>query len=438
MPPVPPQPVQLNCPQCQTAFRSHLSSLIEAHEQPDLKHALLTGQLNVAVCPTCNAATFIAAPLVYHDAEKHLCFVYIPQEMNLGTEEQEQIIGERTGIILQTLPPDHPRGYLLTPRRFMSLPSLIDAILDADGIPREVIEKQRHLVELISTLAEALDDDARLSRLVEQYRNDLNHEFFAALGAFIEASAQEQRDDSTQMLTYLREKLIQMTGLTDVDAPLSQGERHDLFERLKTSPEEELEAVVAEVRPHIDYQFFQSWTARIEALEQEGKTDEANHLTHRRSLILETVERMDRAAQTMLEESTRTLQAVLEAPDVSAALHERSEALNEAFLMVLAANIEAARQHGQEDFAARLEEVHRLTVEVIQSKLPPEERFINELLMTETSQESTRLLRQNTSLVTADFVRKLNELADEQEKRRNKELVSHLRRLAREASAMLF
>ncbi|NJN67282.1 MAG: hypothetical protein HC884_11500 [Chloroflexaceae bacterium] len=140
----------------------------------------------------------------------------------------------------------------------------------------------------------------------------------------------------------------------------------------------------------------------------------------------------------MLEDSTRTLQAVLESPDARAALHERSDELNEAFLMVLAANLEAARQHGQEDFAAHLEEVHRLTIEVIQSKLPPEERFINELLMTETPQESTKLLRQNASLVTADFVRKLNELADEQDQRKNKELVTHLRRLAREASAMLF
>ncbi|NJN67283.1 MAG: hypothetical protein HC884_11505 [Chloroflexaceae bacterium] len=279
MSPVPPQLVQLNCPQCQAVFRTNLYSLIEANQQPDLKHALLTGQLNVAVCPACHAATLIAAPLAYHDAEKQVCFVYIPQEMHLGTEEQEQIIGERTGAILQALPPDRPRGYLLTPHRFMSLPSLIDAILDADGIPREVIEQQRHLVELISTLAEALDDEARLSRLVEQHRNDLTYEFFAALSAFIEASAQEQRDDSTQMLTRLREKLIQMTGLTDAGSPLSQGEWNDLFERLKATPEDALAELVAEARPFIDYQFFQSWTAQIEALEQAGKTDEAHHLT---------------------------------------------------------------------------------------------------------------------------------------------------------------
>lgn len=437
MPAIPPRPVQLACPNCNSPVRANLFTVIDVGQQPELKAALLAGQLNVAVCTNCGTASMLGSPVIYHDPTKQLCLVYFPQELNAQPDEQERFIGEATSFLIRNLPPNAPRGYLLTPRRFMSLASLMDAILEADGIPREALEKQRQRIDLTGRLAEALDNEEQLKRLVEQNKDALDYEFFATLSAFIDASAQEQRDDSVELLTRLRDTLVELTGFSpegeEADADLTE-----VIKQLEDANDEELEALIAEVRPVIDYGFFQEWTARIEELEKGGEKEAADRLVARRSIILETVERMDKEAQAMFEAGAGLLREVLEAPDMRAALEERVSQIDEAFLLVLSANINAAERAGQHDMVDRLQEVGDLANEIVQARMTPEERFINELLMTETAQESTRLLRQRAAQVTPAMVKQLNDMADQYEKRGMKPASEQLRQLAREASAMLF
>src|ERR671923_2760555 len=145
----PSQVVQLTCPNCRTPFQAKLFTLVDVGRQPALKNYLLSGQLNFAVCPNCGTPSMLGAPLIYHDPAKQLFLVHFPQQLNARPEEQERFIGEATSFIMRDLPPNAPRGYLLAPRRFLTLNSLVDAILEADGISRETIEAQRKRMELI-------------------------------------------------------------------------------------------------------------------------------------------------------------------------------------------------------------------------------------------------------------------------------------------------
>lgn len=113
MPSAPPQPVQLACPSCGTRFRSLVYTLVDGGEQPELKAALLTGQLNVAVCPACGMASMLSAPLIYHDAGKQLFLVYVPQELNSQPQEIDRFIGDASAFLLRSVPNEAPRGYLL-------------------------------------------------------------------------------------------------------------------------------------------------------------------------------------------------------------------------------------------------------------------------------------------------------------------------------------
>lgn len=439
MPPIPPQPVQITCPNCGTVYQTNIYTVIDVTQQPELKQALLSGRLNIAVCPRCNLATMLGTQLTYHDAAKQLYLWYIPQELNMSQEQQERLIGDTTSLLMRTLPQNTPRGHLFTPRRMMSLASLIDTILEADGVPREVLEQQRKRVDLLSQFIAALPDEQQFASLVEQRKAELTPELFATLDRFIQASAQEQADDSVQTLMLLRDRLIALTGfaggeqLEESDPDLQQ-----VIEHLLTVPDEELDEALAEARPMIDYSFFQAWTARIEALEREGNTAEAQRLIQRRTHILAAVERMDQEAQAMFEAGAQTLRDILQSGDLQTGVQANSERIDEALLLVISANIAHAQRAGQTELVNRLEEISRLAFEVIQARLSPEERFINELMMTETPQESTKLLRSNVAQVTPDFVKKLNELADEQEKRGSKENGDKLRRLSREAGALLF
>src|SRR5919112_6353294 len=81
MPMLPPQPVSVTCPNCRTPFQTPVFQLIDVGQAPDLKQALLSGRVNVAVCPKCGAGGMLAAPLVYHDPAKQFFFALFPQEV---------------------------------------------------------------------------------------------------------------------------------------------------------------------------------------------------------------------------------------------------------------------------------------------------------------------------------------------------------------------
>jgi hypothetical protein len=88
--------------------------------------------------------------------------------------------------------------------------------------------------------------------------------------------------------------------------------------------------------------------------------------------------------------------------------------------------------------AEQLDAIAQEAVTIIQDRLSPEERFINELLLLETPQEATRLLRKSVAKITPDLIKQLNAFADQEEKRGNKPTGERLRQLARESGAMLF
>jgi hypothetical protein len=428
-------------------MRAQVFTVIDVGVQPELKNYLLSGQLNVAVCPNCGTPAMIAAPLIYHDPAKQLFLIHFPQQLNARPEEQERFIGDATSLIMRELPQDAPKGYLLAPRRFLTLNALLDTILEADGISREVIEAQRARVELISRMAEAFEQgEQQLAAAVARNKAALDFEFFATLSAFADASAQGGRDDSAQLLADLRAKLIELTGFdaSTLDQPGQGGDGFEdidldeAIQRLVDAPEEELEQAIAELRPVIDYGFFEAWTSRIDAATQAGDSAAAERLTARRALILETVESMDKQAQEMFEAGAAVLEQVLSAPDPATALREQGDKIDEAFLLVLQANAAAAERMGNTQMLDRLAEIERLAVEIAQESLSPEERFINDLLAAEKPQDATKMLRQNVSMITTSFVKRLNELADQMERDGRKPLSDRLRQLARECGAMLF
>ena len=442
---VPPQVIQLNCPNCSAPVRAQLFTIVDAGAQPELKARLLTGQLNMAICPNCGNPIMLGAPLIYHDHDKQLCLVYFPQQLNARPEEQERFIGDATTMLMRTLPAEAPRGYLLAPKRFLTLNTLIDTVLEADGVSREMIDAQRRRVELISLLAEAAEqDDESLAALVEQHRAELNDEFIATLAAFVQASAQAGREESVVMLQSLLERLVDLLGIdlgdyngdaaedSDDDAALDEA-----LTRLITSDDAELDQAIADLRPMIDYSFFAALTARIDAAEQAGDIPAAEQLTSRRARIVATVERMDREAQEMFEAGAKLLSEALEATDPREALSARHDQINDALLMVIDANINSANRAGRQDIVARLEAIRTMAIEIVEESLTPEERFINELLQAETPQAATRLLRQNPAQITAAFVKRLNEMADDLAAS-NQPLSERVRQLGREAGAMLF
>ena len=99
------QTVSVSCPNCRTPFSTPIMTVVDAAQNPDAKALLVTGRLNIAVCPQCGQGGALATPLVYHDPDEELLFVNVPAELGLPEMEQQQMIGELTNRLMSSLAP---------------------------------------------------------------------------------------------------------------------------------------------------------------------------------------------------------------------------------------------------------------------------------------------------------------------------------------------
>jgi hypothetical protein len=434
---LPPQPVQITCPNCGTTFQTPVFQLIDVDQQPELKQALLSGQINVAVCPNCRTSGLLATPLLYHDSSKQIFWSLFPQELNAKPDEQEKFVGALQQFIMQGLPADVPKGYLLNPRRFISLTTMLDALLETEGIPKGALEAQRRRTALLAQLLQT-EDPGAFEQLVAEHKAEIDYEFLITLAAYIEAAEMDQDGESVQRFTELRDRLVDLTGIDDVEDAGDVSDIDAAITALLDADEVKLRETIAEHRPALDYDFYAALTERADAARAEGNAEEAERIEARRNLILETAEQMDREAQELFERAATTLREVLVADDLKAALTERRADVNEAFMLVVATNREAAERQGQAEIAERFAQIEELAVQVIQEAMSPEERFISELLGADTPQAATKLLRQNAAKITPALVKRINELVDEMESNNRAEVGERLRQLGRESASMLF
>src|SRR5260221_2906413 len=296
----------INCPNCHQPFQGVLEQIIDVGRDPSGKTRLLSGRLNAATCPHCGYQSMLATPLIYHDASKELLLVYVPMELGLPPQEQNRLIGSMTNAIMNSMPPEQRKGYLLNPKTMLTLQGMVETILQADGITKEVIEAQRAKMRLVEEFLQA--DPSTLPQLVERHDAEIDNEFFAILGASAEATLAGGRRDMAEKMLQLRELLLEMTTAgrdliekasaqeaaiqSVADALNALGEKAsyddlvDLSLQLASeSGDDKLQVLVGLARPALDYEFFQTLSSRIDQAEGEEK----QFLTEVREHLLELI-----------------------------------------------------------------------------------------------------------------------------------------------------
>ncbi|MBN1484402.1 MAG: hypothetical protein JXA37_06740 [Chloroflexia bacterium] len=433
---IPTQIVSLNCPVCGTPIQSEVYSLIDVGLEPELKGHLLRGNINTAHCPKCGGEGLVAVPILYHDPEHELLLAYLPPEMQLQDDERQRIIGDLTNLILSYLPPEQRKGYLLMPKILLSYQSLLERILEAEGITPEMMEAQQERMDLMQRLLQAMEDEQALAALVEEEDERLDFEFFATLGAYIEANRQDGLENTARRLEGLREKLLelssygrkfaaQMLAGTPDHPPLT---REELLEELQAAESEEaLGELVTWYRAGVDYGFFQMLTERMEAHEQAGEMEQAQRLGQLRENLLELTARLDEETRTALAQAAELLQQLLNSESPEDFIREHLEQFDDAFFIVLGANLQAAEEAGQQEAQQRLQELGNQILEIAQENLPPQVRLLRDLLSAESQEAIKEMLEEQEDWVDENLLALMQSLAQEVA---DKETADRLGRLA--------
>jgi hypothetical protein len=196
-------------------MRVAIVNIIDAEAQPHLKSQLLGGRLNASNCPKRGAPVMLAAPLIYHDGSKQLRFVHIPQQLLASAKgvELERFVGSATNLLMNELPPDAPKGYLLAPKRFLTMQSLVEAVFEGDGVTKEMLDAQRKRVDIISQLLDAMNQgDGALNAAFQTHQAEIDEEFTKTLAAFVDASRMSGDPEGIAQLSALQSKLAQFAG----------------------------------------------------------------------------------------------------------------------------------------------------------------------------------------------------------------------------------
>ena len=409
---------------------------------------LLSGQLNVAVCPNCGHGGILSTPLVYHDPDKELLFTHVPPELGMPEIEQQRVVGELTNRVMSSLPPEKRKGYLLRPRSFLRLEPMIEAILEAEGVTREMLEAQRARTALLERLLRTPGADAR--RIIAQ-ENDaqIDYEFFQLLGLNLQLAQAQGQEGAAQQLAALRQQLLgwtsagkEVTARQEAIRELGpQVTREELLEKLvaaeQAGDETRIETMVAVARPLVDYGFYQQLSERIEAAEVAGQADEARGLKELRQKILDTTAEIDAEMQQLTRESSELLEQILNSDDVEQAVRDSMPRLDQFFMELLAENMHAAERTGNRQRIDRLQQVADTLMKLIEESQPLEIRFINELLTADYPGGTKALLEERRDMVSEELLG-LMELVEQDLAEENRaELAGRLAQIRQQAAGFL-
>lgn len=354
------------CPQCKARSTATVRQMIAAHDLP-VKAAFLQGRLNQVRCPHCQATYSLAIPTLYYDLAQGFAYVFVggdgPADPAGATS-----VGELTRALKHSLPPDKRAPYLARPKRFASLAALVQAVLAADGITEAMLQEQaaraKLLDELLQAPSEAVLKEQALARDAE-----LDRGFFELLTASMQAAHMAGDQVRAQTLLAFRTFLGQHSSqgkraIAAIDAQLGLTviqSREELLAQLRQAGDDaERAALVARGHMLLDQSFFQLLDSAAAEAAQAGDSDAARSLATLRATLPGLKAAQEAETRAALERAAALFSQVVSSPKPDQVLEQNRAGLDEAFFMVLGANIERARRQGQPEPVRALELIGQL------------------------------------------------------------------------------
>jgi len=452
----PPQGVQVQCPSCSNPFTAAVFSIVDLGANPELREPLLGGQVNAAICQKCGAGGALSAPLMVHDPENEFLGVLVPSQARLQDMQVQQVIGEMSKALMGRLPNEKRRGYMLNPKQFFDWESLLEKLWGFEGVTPEMLRMQRDQSELITSLVRLAPDVKAMQMVADRRKNLINRDFFALLGQVVSALAQQGQQEALEAMTQLRAYLLDTTeagsavkateevlrqAVTRLKPTMSRDEFLDILLEYWVMGEDGESIVVSLLtvaRGLVDYEFILALTARVDASDD---PEERAPLLSLRELVVEFSQQgqqgQGQSQEAMAQQVQAFLQEVLQSPNPQELLEERGKEVNEMFLAVLASNIEQAQQGNAAFAVKRLRSIYDMAVEILQNKLPPDLRLLNQLVTTKDEGEVRRLLQENRSLLSKEFVEGLRGLEDRFRGEQNTELAGRIKSIRLQAAMLL-
>ena len=420
---------QTSCPTCHQPVVVDIQQVFDMGEDPLAKQKILSNTSNFLHCPSCGYQGMLAVPIIYHDPEKELLFTFFPPDLNTPVNEQEKQIGPLINRILNNLPQEKRKAYLLQPKSMFTFQTMIENILEADGITKEMLDDQQKRINLLDKLIKTPKED-RLA-IFEQEKEIIDVNFFSILSRIVE-SAMEQGDEKSQKpLLDLQQQLFENTRVgqelfiqvkeTETaikslqDASKNGLTREKLLEILENAPSEtQLSTTASLARSGLDYGFFQLLSEKIDSTQEKN---EKQKLTQLREKLLQITEEIDKQLQEQMTNAKQLLEKIISVEKIEEELEKNFSSVNDFIIQVLQAELSEARKDANLD---RIQKLERIMIVIEKASAPAKEvKLFENLLEFKDKDDLDRLILENNTKINQDFLDLMINIVKQVEKQDN-------------------
>ena len=427
---------RINCPNCRQPVMADVDQLFDAGSDPSAKSRLISGAFNQIRCPSCGYQGNLSTPIVYHDPDKELLLTFVPPDLGRTRDDQERMIGALINQVVNKLPQEKRKGYLLRPQSVLTLQGLVERILEGDGITREMLQAQQQRLSLLQRLLTA-SADVR-AEIIKTEEALIDADFFNMLGKLAQAAAANGDQASANKIAELQKELLESTPFgrqlqeqaSEVEAAIASlravGDeltREKLLDLMIEAPNENrLSVLVSLTRPGLDYEFFRLLSERIDRARGDGRA----RLIALRDQLLALTSEIDKMTEARVAETQKLLESILLAPNLDEAIVQVLPDVDDLFMQVLAKSIDEARKQGDLERSSKL---NRIDEVIARASTPPEIAFIEQLLDAPDDPARRRLLEANPDMVTPELMDALTNIVAQVESSQDESLTQAIKAL---------
>jgi hypothetical protein len=421
----------ISCPQCKQPLAADINRVFDVSENPQAKQILLSGAYNLVDCPHCGYRGQAPTPIVYHDPDKELLLTFFPPELNIPVNQQEQMIGPLITKVMENLPMEKRKAYFLNPETMLTRQRMVERILEEDGVTPEMLKAQQDRLNLLQRLA-GTSEDVR-PEVIRQEAELVDEQLLMILQRLIQSAAATGEEQSAQVLIDLQQQILENTefgqevlhqareqqaAMTALEEASKAGlTRQSLLDLIIDAADSEvrLATLVSMARAGLDYNFFQLLTERI----QRASKEEQAKLTELRDNLLEMTHEIDQAIKEQEELAGQALDEILASENIEQATLGALPMINEIFLEVLRARIQAARKA---DDQSELEKLQQVASAIQKVSAPGANiQLIEALIQAEDDAAVQAILDENADELTDEFTQFLYSLLNQTQTQEGRE-----------------
>ena len=440
---------QISCPRCHTPLTAEIQQLFDMNTDPEAKQKLLSGSANMIQCQACGYQGLYPTPIVYHDPEKEMLLTYFPPELGMSINDQEKMVGPLIKRVVNDLPMEKRKAYLFQAQSMLTYQTMMEKILEADGITKEMLDQQQKKLQLIQRLLSTANADSR-KEIIQQEEALIDETFFGLLNRLVEATVAQGDKQSAQQLALFQQELLQETkvgqeiqekmkssqkAMEDLQEAAKAGlSREKLLDLFIQAPDEiYTNTLIGMVRSGLDYEFFQILSQKIDS---EPDPEQKAKLSTLRDFLVDLTAQIDAQIQEEKKHARETLNKILTEANIEAGLQKYGNELNDFFVEAVKDGLEEARKAADLEKIAKLGQLNTMIEEA--NKPPAEIEFVESLLKAPDAETIKTLLNEKPEVINDEFIQLLASLIAQTEQDGNQQaLVAKLKEIQKIATKAL-